>query len=68
MLLIISECDVTVDTFLVLTTYIYPGGIPYIRMIGMTVVLLAVEIGDLVFLGVLQAKSFKEIKMVFVRV
>ena len=45
-----------------------PGGTPYIRMIGMIVVLLGVVIGDLVFLGVVQAKSFKEIKLVFVKV
>ena len=44
------------------------GGTPYIRMIGMIVVFLGVVIGDLVFLGVVQAKTFKKIKLVFVRV
>ena len=37
-------------------------------MIGIIVVFLGVVIGDLVLLGVVQAKSFKEIKLVFVRV
>ena len=45
-----------------------PGGTPYIRMIGMIAVFLGVVIGDLVFLGVAQAKSFKKKKSVFVRV
>ena len=45
------------------------GGVtPYIQMIGMIVVFWGVVIGDLVFLGVVQAKSFKKIKQVFVRV
>ena len=44
------------------------GGTPYIRMIGMLVVFLGVLIGDLVFLGVVQVKSIKKLKPVFVRV
>ena len=45
-----------------------PGGTLCIQMIGMIVVFLGAVIGDLVFLGVVQAKSFKEIKLIFVRV
>ena len=46
-----------------------PGGwfTPYIQMIEMIVVFLGVVIGDLVFLGIVQAKSFEKIKLVFVR-
>ena len=42
---------------------------PMIRMIGMIVVFLGIVIGDLVFfLRVIQAKSIKQVKLVFVRV
>ena len=37
------------------------GGTPYIRMIGMIVIFLGVVIGDLVFLGVVQAKDKTDI-------
>ena len=45
-----------------------PGGTLCIQMIGMIVIFLGDVIGDLVFLGVVQAKPFKEIKLIFVRV
>ena len=45
------------------------GGTPYIRMIGMIVVFFRGCNGRFgIFLGVVQAKSFKKIKLVFVRV
>ena len=42
--------------------FLYPpgrGGTPYIQMMGMIVVFLGVVIGDLVFLGVVQANPLK---------
>ena len=36
------------------------GGTPIIRMIGMVVIFLGVEIGDLVFLSAVQAKYIKK--------
>ena len=45
------------------------GGTPYIRMIGMIVVFFrGCNRRFSIFLGVVQAKSFIKIKMVFVRV
>ena len=42
---------------------------PMIRMIGMIVVFWGIVIGDLVFfLGVIRAKSIKQVKLVFVKV
>ena len=42
---------------------------PMIRMIGMIVVFWGIVISDLVFfLGVIRAKSIKQVKLVFVKV
>ena len=50
---------------------LYPrkGGTPYIRMIGMIIIFFrGCNQQFSIFLGVIQAKSFKKIKLVFVRV
>ena len=45
--------------------YITPGGTPYIRMIEMIVVFLGAVFGNLVFLGIVHAKSINNSKTGF---
>ena len=67
----LSKASVILGSWDIFDATIIPsgrGGTPYIRMIGTIVVFLGVVIGGLVFLRVVQAKSLKKIKLVFVRV